>query len=286
MTDKIPDHVLIDGDIICYSVGFASQHTEYEIDGRRWDDKEAVEAYCVQRWGEPEMYDKVIVTEPIEHCLSSVKRMINNIRSNAEADTFRVVISGPDNFRTDIATLQVYKGNRLDKPKPVFYPEIKDYLINVKKAVVTDGEEADDYLSYESLRTGATIATIDKDLNNTPGWHYNWNKKLLVNITPYQASVNFWTQMIVGDSGDHIPGLFRLTGTKASAKMKKRIAQEPNEYQMYRCVRNIWQEAIMSDEREDHEYALSLDETLLEIGRLLHMRTKENELWKPPTLSR
>jgi hypothetical protein len=51
------------------------------------------------------------------------------------------------------------------------------------------------------------IVTIDKDLNCIPGWHYNWDKGSIYNVTEEEAYRCFYKQMITGDVSDHIPGL-------------------------------------------------------------------------------
>ena len=87
---------------------------------------------------------------------------------------------------------------------------------------MVEGEEADDQLSIRCALKGDTIATIDKDLNNTAGWHYNWQKDDLYCVGKIEADRNFYRQLLVGDSTDNIPGLFRITGTKA--KYQRQLA--------------------------------------------------------------
>jgi hypothetical protein len=279
---KAPSHVLIDGDVICYAVGFAAQSKEFTVDGTQFDDKGLAEAYAEKR-NMP--MEPVIIAEPVEYALSSVKRMIKHIVEGAEAETYDIILSGPNNFRDDVATIQPYKGNRSGAPKPVHHPAIFEYLTDVQNAIVVDGEEADDYLSYTSLATGATIATIDKDLLNTEGWHYNWNKKVLINQTVRDARLHFYTQMLTGDSTDHIPGLYKLTGQKATAKIKKGLLECETEEALWVYVWAVWATALnkKDDSVSDRENVKTALGWLKEIGILLHMRRTEKELWTPPT---
>lgn len=272
-------NVLIDGDVICYAVGFASQTTEYDVDGHIFPKKADAIAFAAKYdLADPEPR---ITYEPLEYCLSSVKRMVKNIVEDSGADTYTLILSGKENFRTDVATIQPYKGNREGghSAKPHYYGDIRAYMINVLNTHVTTGEEADDYMSYTSLETGDIIATIDKDLRNTAGKHYNWNKKVLDEVTPLEANCNFWTQMLTGDATDNIPGLFKLTGVKASKAFKQEV-EACYTYDGMRTVvihtyRRAFEKKMGDDAPSFDEQAAMLDE----IGALLWMRRKPNELW-------
>ena len=287
-------HVNIDGDVVLYSVGFASQTTYHVADGKRFADRDDCRDFC-------ERYDLAIddiikeyEAEPIEFALSSVKRLLARIKEGSKATTSTVLLTGGDNFRDGIATIQPYKGNRLDAPKPVHYQAIKDYLIQVHGAEVVEGEEADDQLSIRCVQRGDTIATIDKDLRNTSGWHYNWQKDELDYVGPHQADRNFYKQLITGDSTDHIPGLFRITGVRGKKAWKDALDDMTEPMDMWKHVLNVymdalkikWQKAVTEDIVWDkaHMAAIHRDCTnyLIEIGRLLWMRREEEELWLPP----
>jgi hypothetical protein len=270
-------NVLIDGDVIAYAVGFASQDTDWMVDGRVFPKKADATAF-VEKYELNVEPTPRITPEPLEYCLSSVKRMVKNIVEDCGADTYTLVLSGKDNFRMDVATLRPYKGNRVSA-KPFYFDDIKAYMINVLNTHVTYGEEADDYLSYTSLDTGDIIATIDKDLRNTAGKHYNWNRKCLDEVSEIEANCNFWTQMLTGDATDNIPGLFRLTGVKASKAFKDEVDACYTYDGMRTVVIHTYQRAF---EKKMGDDAPSFDEQeamLTEIGQLLWMRRAPNEMW-------
>src|SRR5512139_4038799 len=104
---------LIDGDIIRYSVGFAAED------------------------------------DPIEYCLHSVKLLLQNIIKESGADSYRLFLTGPGNFREKVAVTKPYKGNRDPLNKPVHYAAIKEYLVKHWNAEVVDGYEADDAMGIE-----------------------------------------------------------------------------------------------------------------------------------------
>jgi len=284
---------LIDGDVILYAVGFASQETFHLVDGKTFEDKPDAVHYC-ERYGIDEAdIEPAIRPEPIDHCLATVKKMLDRIQKGAEASTRIVLLSGDTNFRTEWAKTQPYKGNR-NQDKPFHYQNIRDYLITVGRAVIVEGEEADDQLSIRCMaRDNHVICTVDKDLDNTPGLHYNWNKpdKGVYDVGPVEADRNFYLQLLSGDSTDNIPGLFKLTGTRASPKKKDAVRECTTPEEMYRAVFDIYMDALLVKYEDEHTegsytvgYAVAqATEMLKEIGPLLWMRREEGEIWTPPT---
>lgn len=264
-----PSHVNIDGDIILYAVGFAAQRTVWLSDGNTFEDKRDAEEYA-------EKYDTEIEAavkpEPTEYALSSVKRLLARIIEGSGCSTHTILLSGKTNFRTEVAKIQEYKGNRKSE-KPYHYLNIRNYLVDVKHAEVVEGEEADDQLSIRAVQKGDMIATIDKDLRNTAGWHYNWNKdEEPVEINAVEADRNFYTQLLTGDSTDNIPGLFKLTGKRATAKSKAPIQDMTDPVEMYQHVYKVYADAECQN----------VADTLLEIGQLLWMRREDGEMWSAP----
>src|SRR5688572_28638282 len=78
--------------------------------------------------------------EPLEYALATVRSVVNDIKEQfLGATSFRMFLTGKGNFRDNIATLQVYKGNRDPSHKPKYYTEIKDYLITHHGAEVVPG---------------------------------------------------------------------------------------------------------------------------------------------------
>jgi len=173
--------VIIDGDSIPYSVGFAAKG------------------------------------EPLNYALQTVKNSLNKILSETGAQESELYMKGEGNFREAVAVTQTYKGNRKQE-KPPHFNEIVEYMHSQHKAIKVDGMEADDKLSlllYEDyvkahgVKEECTLilSTIDKDLNCTPGWHHNPRTGAITFIGAVAAMRFFWWQMLVGDRVDNIPGL-------------------------------------------------------------------------------
>lgn len=160
--------------------------------------------------------------EPLEYKLQSVKTVLDGIMANfPEATTRRAFLSGKDNYRDKIATIRIYKGNRDPHNKPVYYDEIREYLIGYQGAEVVDGMEADDALGiaqWAAKDKSTCIVTSDKDLNCIPGWHYNWVKGETYYQTLADANKCFWTQVLTGDTTDNIQGIPKV-GPKTAEKI-------------------------------------------------------------------
>lgn len=279
-------HVHIDGDVLVYRCAAACQKNEYYL---RWHDAEYDEdhnvffkyhkdmmAYVKEK--EIKDYDiyKDTVVEPVENAFYNVRSMIKSIIKATEADTYDVYVSGPTNFRDQVATIQEYKGNRKDIPKPVHHDAVKEYILNHCDPIESDGEEADDVMAYthyamwEEDEYGSCIATIDKDLDMVPGLHYNFVTDTSYFVTPEQGLRWFYTQLLMGDSTDNIPG---LTGV-GPVTAKKELADCDDEADMFKKALALYVQGYGEENALD---------ALIENGILLWMRRKEGEIWQPPT---
>ena len=275
-------HVNIDGDVICYAAGFASQANEFHVEGDVFETKKEAEKFCDQYQLEHDIIDKRIIPEPIEFCLSTVKRMVKNIMDKSGSTSYTVVLSGANNFRVSAATIQGYKANRSGTDKPIHYNAIRTYITEVLQHVVVDGEEADDYLSYRAVSHNETIATIDKDLDNTSGWHYNWNCGRLYHVSERDADAHFWVQVLTGDPTDNIAGLYRLTGSKASKAMKLEVQDAYDYKAMRKVVLETYARAFekLANQMEvDYVTDEELHRIVSETGLLLWMRRQPDEMW-------
>ena len=225
-----PSKWAIDCDVLLYITGFACQS--------RLEDGTAV-----------------LDSSPEQAC-SQLHKTVIHIMNRCGADEAVLCLTGSNNFRVDIALPSYpYKGNR-KADKPILYDTLRRYAINGLGAVVVDGFEADDYMAHLSVEQGYGIATIDKDLNMVDGWHYNWNKDKLYMVSPEQGWVFFYKQMLTGDPTDNIPGLFKLTGTKATAKYVEPLSEFSEPRDMHEWVRSVYLEAydkvgMCLDEREE-----------------------------------
>ena len=136
--------------------------------------------------------------------LAAIKEMLVNCIENLSLSSGRIFLTGKDNFRKKIDP--EYKLHRKKLDKPLYLTECYDYLESVWGAEWVSGMEADDALGLNQ-REDTVIITIDKDLDQVPGWHYNWKKFKLYNIDKNTADLFIWQQMLTGDVSDNIKGI-------------------------------------------------------------------------------
>jgi hypothetical protein len=240
-------HVNIDGDIIVYSVGFASEG------------------------------------DPVAFVLKSVNSMVSDIVVACDADTYTVLLTGKDNYRHDVATIAPYKGNRKDSSKPEHYDEIRQHILNKLNGEEIHGEEADDQLGIRAVQHGHIIATLDKDLNTVPGTHYNWRNKELYEVSETEAMHFFYTQLLTGDATDNIPGMFKMVGRKASKKIKDGLLECTTPAACYQYVYDQYAEGYEAVGMLLDQMHETVTAWLTEIGQLLYIRQADGEVWTPPT---
>lgn len=194
--------VLVDGDVVAYQASY----------GR--DSIQSVELEC--------------------------KMLLDRIKQDCDTHHMIVYLTGKDNFRNEVATLQQYKGNRYNpdgsrkKPQPPLLPAARACLERTYQAEMQHTQEADDALSiaqtafnaaYESGQSSirSIISTIDKDLLICPGLHHDIASSKLQEVSKFGSLhlVNgkckgtgllfFYAQLLMGDNTDNIPGLPRVT---------------------------------------------------------------------------
>ena len=174
-------HVLIDGDIIGYRIGFSTE----------------------------EENEKIVV--------SRVATFIESMLwEDLDAETYQGYLTGSGNFRNDIARTAPYKGNRT-APKPKHLQFIRDYLVSAWDFRISEGEEADDSIAIEhtSRNHESIVASIDKDFLQLPGKHWNFVKKEMTEVNEAEALLNFYRQVLTGDRVDNIIGLKGIGPVKA-----------------------------------------------------------------------
>ena len=219
---------LVDADSIVYRSGFAADSQlkkEYKETVNAEATKEELAAYL-------ETVDYTHIA------LHNAKETLKGIASLFDEQKMRVFLTGKSNYRDDVASVKQYKGNRDPTHKPKYYKELRDYLVSVWHAEVVEGMEADDKVSilqWEAKDKSTIIVSIDKDLANTPGHHYNQNRHEYKYVTKTEADYNFWKQVLTGDATDNILGCAVMkagvykTGKKAGQSYIKRSGVGPVE---------------------------------------------------------
>ncbi len=181
-------HVLIDGDIIGYRIGFSTE----------------------------EESEKIVISR----VATFVETML---WEDLDAETYQGYLTGSGNFRNEIATTAPYKGNRT-APKPKHLQLIRDYLVSAWDFQVSEGQEADDSIAIAHVENNykSIIASIDKDFLQLRGNHWNFVKKEMTFVSEEEAIKNFYRQVLTGDRVDNIIGLKGIGPVKADKILSER----------------------------------------------------------------
>ena len=171
---------------------------------------------------------------PLRSATRRADSRMEQIIEECQAEFYKGFLTGSDNFRDHVATLQRYKGNRYDQdgkritPQPHWLAEVREYLEDKWGCELVHGKEADDALGIEQIKYAkagieSIISSIDKDLWIIPGLHHNMNSGLIDTVDEFgwielvKGKVKgvglkfFYAQMLMGDRTDWIMGLPKIT---------------------------------------------------------------------------
>jgi DNA polymerase-1 len=218
---------LIDGDIVCYRAACSAQNEEPWIACSRAD------------------------------------KTIQDILEGTGADSYSVFLTGDNNFRRKIDP--EYKANRTVE-RPTHWVSVREFLVAEHRAEIIHGKEADDALGIAQDKFGicTCIASIDKDLKQIPGKHYNFVKKEYSVVTWTEGIRFLYLQSLIGDRSDNIRGVDGIGPVKAAKALEG-----------------------LSTEWEYYNKCLELygDEARLHLNmKLLYIWQKENDEWRPPVI--
>jgi hypothetical protein len=275
--------ILIDADSIVYACGFACERKMFHVDDRVFDDRGDAEGYADFIGLDPQEIMEFMFVQPESHARQMAKQTLDGILSDLKDTEFKVFLTQGGGFRARLATLAPYKGNR-PNVKPVHYDEIRRYMVDQWGASVSTEIEADDAVAIEStMNPGAVIVSIDKDLDQLPGMHWNWRQKRMYEITYEEGNRMFYRQMLKGDAVDNIPGLYKLYGRKCTERVLSPLADVHSPKEMYQYVRGVYNKAAMEFEERGEVLNIPPVSTVLrELGRLLWLKRTPDDEWTPP----
>lgn len=295
-------HLIIDADPIVYRSGFAAENVHYEaiaegpegqLIRQRFRPADNMTAFQrMKEWLDDTGNvlidtDKLVYPEPVSHALMIVKQTLDSIMQETGfkgKDQYHILLSGPGNYRERIATFRPYKGNRDPDHKPFHYQAIRDYLTQQWDAVVVTGHEADDEASlmaakFRNRKLKYVVASIDKDLHQIPGKHYDYRVKELVTIPDDEARIVLWRQALSGDTTDNIPGCCGIGAVKAQKLVEQWVDGGADDATLWANLvwtyGNQWKEGCYYTKDTAAEAAL-------ENMRLVYLQRESNELWVPP----
>lgn len=142
-----------------------------------------------------------------EELLQAAEQVMSDIINKGQFTSYIGFIKGRGTTTSRKAINPEYKANRGSTP-PVWWPKVKDILINKYHAIEVDNIEVDDAVNITRLNLPSSyIVAIDGDLLGLEGLHYNWRVNKWINVNTTDAAIKFWTDMIKGQPGDNIKGI-------------------------------------------------------------------------------
>lgn len=190
---------LIDGDILVYRIGFASQDVNEKL------------------------------------AIARMAEFVEELVMRPEVGDYQGFLTGSNNYRMEIAKTAPYKGNRTAE-KPIHYNLMREYLNKAWGFTIVENQEADDAIgiaayAFEDL-DNYLIMSVDKDLDMIRGWHYNFIKNKKYYVDEFDAIYNFYKQILTGDRVDNIVGLKGIGPKKAEKILQDCVTEQ----QMYEAV--------------------------------------------------
>jgi 5'-3' exonuclease len=189
-----------------------------------------------------------------------LKQSIQECLNDVNASEYIAFISGDKetNFRYKI--YPDYKANRKDQVRPVHLEPLKEYLVKEWGAVVTEGYEADDGIGIAlTQHPDAIVCSIDKDLLQLPGKHWNWVKEEFSEVTEWEGLQRFYAHVLQGDASDNCKGVKGI----GRVKSWKNVSGCKDEWDLLRTCLNLF----------------GSEETFIQAASLIYVLRKEKEHW-------
>lgn len=197
MTSPSKRVALVDGDIIAYRCA----------------------ASCLPTKAEPDKREDAFVA------LGRASDLCNKIGDKCQTEELRIFISGTGNFRYKL--FPDYKANRRNIPKPEHLGAVQQFLARKWGATFVDGMEADDAIGIAATEyPDSIICSIDKDLKQIAGEHFNFVKNEFEVVSPESATFNLYAQMVIGDASDNIRGVEGIGPVKAGRMLTDKSTEE------------------------------------------------------------
>ena len=296
MKKLVEPDLLIDGDILAYRASAACDGRQYVIN-YAYKGKPIV---CLEKYkkdadkiadglilsGHTEVHVDVRYTpEPLEVAIRVMEESIKSLEALISVHTKGLgkkifFCTRHGSFRDK--EFPGYKGNRDGIRRPAHLEACKDFL-EKKYGAATDhyGKlEADDCMAM-GQEGNSIICSIDKDLLQVPGHHFNWIKNKYSIVDEEEGRRNLYTQMLTGDTSDGIPGIKGVGPVGA----KKALAPHSSEWMMYCAVLKLYLEKTPVPEgmqKGSEEFWMYCVQLLRCHARLLYLLRNPADSWKPP----
>ena len=288
--------LLIDGDILCYRAASATDGRLYEVKYKMETKAAGATTITVmerfkkdadkvrEKAGENFIsLEQTWDPEPRQNAFKIMEDMLISLERNLEkhiggpVGEKKIFLSRGGSFREK--ECPTYKSNREDMRRPANLEFCKDYLMKKYGASCDVGQyEADDLLAMNA-GDNTIICSVDKDLLQVPGSHYNFVKDIFMEIDELTGWYNFYSQLLTGDTSDGIVGIHGV----GPARAKKILTGLQTPFLMY-CA--VLREYLLKTPREegepDDEFYGRVSEIVHKNAHLLYLLRKPGERWEEP----
>ena len=210
---------------------------------------------------------------PLEDAIKTLDSDIANLMKVTKCTEAVFALSSSPNFRYSV--LPSYKHNRKDTAKPIHLQELREYLQANYPCKIKPQLEGDDVMGILATKHKGKylIATIDKDLKQIPGKHYNWKHEEFFEISEEAGDWWFYRQTLTGDPGDGYSGCPGIGGVKAEKILS-----------FHTDPKVIWQDIVLAYESKGLTEADALQQA--RVARILRasdydFKLKQPILWSP-----
>lgn len=217
-------------------------------------------------------WEEGVVSEEVneDKAKADIDTFIERLLVRCKAKDYILCLSSDYNFRYLVDG--TYKGNRSDAKRPVLLSLLKSHVSSNYPCKMTKWLEADDVMGIlGTSRENTIICTLDKDLNQIPGFHYNWTKDSLYEVSPEEGEFFFYQQVLTGDSVDG------YSGCPGIGPVKARKALEASEDYWATCV-SVYESKGLTEASALSQARLAKILTVKEWD----FKNRTYKLWEPP----
>jgi hypothetical protein len=220
--------------------------------------------------------------EDLSAALFRVEAMLSQVFLDLNSQDYEFYISGEGNWRK--AIYPEYKANRKDTIKPLHLEDVREHVVLKYGAEIINDMEVDDMCGIRLTQEdgNAICASLDKDMQTVPGWHYSWEIRGVsstgkewvkpaskVLISPLQAMRKFYGMVITGDQADHIPafdGKFRNSVPLFVQKLLDPLEEMTDELEMWKYSSSLYADISIAERN----------------AKVLYIQKKEEDFWQIP----
>jgi len=149
--------------------------------------------------------------------------LLEDIMHETQAENGKIAVGGANNFRK--AIYPEYKANRKkdeDPERKEMFSAAYKFFAEELGSVAAVGQEADDLLAIWHTEEPGIIVSIDKDMLQVPGMHFNNARWEYTKMEEAESNYLLHKQILMGDSSDNIKGLPGIGPKKAEAMLEGR----------------------------------------------------------------